>query len=59
MSIKYNVNKVFKHEGFVKISPIIGVDGTDAELVVVPDVPGLVSTSEIINRINIKCKFVC
>lgn len=54
LSILYDVDKVFKHEGFVKIWPVFGVDGTKAELVIVPDVPGLISTSEIISRINSK-----
>ncbi len=47
----YGVNKVFKHEGFAEIENVLGVAGTEAELVIVPDIPGLVSTTEIIQRI--------
>jgi D-beta-D-heptose 7-phosphate kinase/D-beta-D-heptose 1-phosphate adenosyltransferase len=51
MSVQFSVDKVFKHEGFEKTDYIIGVQGTKAELVIVPDVPGLVSTSDIIRRV--------
>jgi D-beta-D-heptose 7-phosphate kinase/D-beta-D-heptose 1-phosphate adenosyltransferase len=51
ISVKFGVDKVFKHEGFRKPEDVIGVVDTKAELVIVPDVPGLVSTSEIIDRI--------
>lgn len=51
ISIQFSVDKVFKHEGFRKVDRIVGVAGTKAELVIVPDVPGLVSTSEIIGKI--------
>lgn len=56
MAIHFNVNKVFKHEGFKKIKWVVGVEGTSAELVIVPDVPGLVSTSEIIERVLVRYK---
>jgi D-beta-D-heptose 7-phosphate kinase/D-beta-D-heptose 1-phosphate adenosyltransferase len=46
----FNVSSVFKHEGFRNIDDVVGVTGTGAELVIVPDVPGLVSTTEIIER---------
>ncbi|MCA9665747.1 MAG: adenylyltransferase/cytidyltransferase family protein [Myxococcales bacterium] len=49
---QFRVDKVFKHQGFAKLDHVVGVDDTDAELVIVPDVPGLVSTSEIISRIR-------
>ena len=49
---RWNVSKVFKHEGYNKVDHIYGVDDTSAELVIVPDIPGLVSTTEIINRIR-------
>lgn len=55
MSIHFQVNKVFKHEGFAKLNTrhrIFGVYDTKAELVIVPDIPGLVSTSNIIQRIK-------
>ena len=51
ISTQFSVDKVFKHEGFRKVDRVVGVEGTKAELVIVPDVPGLVSTSEIIDRI--------
>lgn len=50
--VQLDVNKVFKHEGFADMDHVIGVSDTNAELVIVPDVPGLVSTSEIITRIR-------
>lgn len=49
---EFGVTRVFKHQGFAGIDHVYGVDDTDAELVIVPDVPGLVSTSEIIDRIR-------
>lgn len=48
---KFRVSKVFKHEGFAQLDCVWGVT-EKAELVIVPDVPGLVSTSEIIRRIK-------
>ena len=51
LSIQRSVNKVFKHEGFRKVDIVVGVENTQAELVIVPDVPGLVSTSEIIRKV--------
>jgi len=44
--------RMFKHEGFADMDHVVGVSGTRAELVIVPDVPGLVSTTEIVNRIK-------
>lgn len=52
VSVSFGVHKVFKHEGFKKVERVIGVDGTKAELVVVPDVAGMVSTTEIISRVR-------
>ncbi len=49
---RFCVNKVFKHEGFAAIDDVKGVTGTDAVLEIVPDVPGLVSTTEIVARIR-------
>ena len=48
----FQVDMVFKHEGFRDIrEPIVGVEGTRAELCIVNDVPGLRSTSHIIEEI--------
>jgi len=48
----FQVDLVFKHEGFRNIhEPIVGVEGTQAELCIVPDVPELRSTSSIIEEI--------
>lgn len=47
----FGVRWVFKHEGFRDIENVIGVDGTQAELCIIPDVPGLRSTSDIIEEI--------
>ena len=51
-SVAFGVRKVFKHEGFKKVHPVVGVDGTNAELVIVPDVEGMISTTEIIERVR-------
>lgn len=53
LSVAWQVDKVFKHEGFATVprEEIVGVHGTKAELVIVPDEPGLVSTSAIIERV--------
>ncbi len=56
IALQFKVNKVFKHEGFKAIKSVIGVDGTGAELVIVPDVPGLVSTTELVAKIRGKEK---
>jgi len=50
----FGIDRVFKHGGFVRQRPsrLFGVDGTGVELVVVPDVEGLASTTEIIRRIK-------
>lgn len=52
IAVQFQVRKVFKHEGFRALDRVVGVDGTGAELVVVPDVPGLVSTTEIVARVR-------
>lgn len=53
VSRQFNVQKLFKHEGFTHIEKVFGCGpGTSAELVIVPDIPGLISTSEIIRRIR-------
>jgi D-beta-D-heptose 7-phosphate kinase/D-beta-D-heptose 1-phosphate adenosyltransferase len=53
IAIQFRVSFVFKHEGFamLKKEEIVGVHGTGAELVLVPDEPGFVSTTDIINRV--------
>lgn len=48
---RFGVTRIFKHESFFYIDKVIGVDGTGAELVIVPDIPNMVSTTEIIDRI--------
>jgi len=50
----FRVDKVFKHEGYKQMDFIYGVDDTSAELVIVPDIPGLRSTTWIINQIKTK-----
>ena len=52
MCKNFKVNKVFKHQGYRKVDYIYGVDDTEATLVIVPDIPGLVNTTEIIGRIK-------
>jgi bifunctional ADP-heptose synthase (sugar kinase/adenylyltransferase) len=49
--VRFEVRKVFKHESFWDIENVAGVTGTGAELVIVPDIPGMVSTSKLIERI--------
>lgn len=49
---KFHVAKLFKHEGFENMAGVVGIGSGLAELVIVPDIPGLVSTSEIIRRIK-------
>lgn len=53
-SYSLSVDKVFKHEGYKHMDKIYGVDDTQAELVIVPDIPGLRSTTWIINQIKKK-----
>lgn len=48
---QFGINKVFKSERFKTIDNVHGVTNTDAELVIVPDVPGLKSTTWIIKKI--------
>ncbi len=51
ISIEFNVSKVFKCETFRDKKPIYGVDGTKAELVIIPDLEDMISTTKIINSI--------
>ena len=46
------ITKVFKHEGFKQLDYVAGVSNTNAELIIIPDVPGLISSTEIINKIR-------
>jgi cytidyltransferase-like protein len=48
---KFEIDKVFKHESFWNMDGIVGLEGTNAKLVIVPDIPGMVSTSAVIDRI--------
>ena len=52
LSKAFRVQKVFKNEMFLDIKPIIGVHECSAELIIVPDVAGLPSTTEIIKTIQ-------
>ena len=57
MVLSFNVGLVFKHEGFRDIrEPIIGVEGTRAELCIIPDVPGLRSTTDIVAEVLHRAK---
>ena len=47
---KFGVNKLFKHQSFWNMENVFGI-GTGAELVIIQDIPGMVSTSQIIDRI--------
>jgi len=55
---QFRVERMFKHEGFKDMENVIGVDDGEegqeglAVLYIVPDIPGLVSTSEIIKRVK-------
>ena len=49
---RFGITKIFKHESFFYIDNVIGIEGTGAELVIVPDIPNMVSTTQIIDRIN-------
>jgi cytidyltransferase-like protein len=51
ISRSFRVSKIFKHQGFADIDNVIGVKNTPAELAIVPDIEGMVSTTEIIQRI--------
>ena len=48
---RFGITRIFKHESFFYINNVIGVDGTGVELVIVPDIPNIISTTEIIQRI--------
>lgn len=43
--------RIFKHEGFAD-KEVVGANQPGVELIFVPDVPGLISTSEIIDRVK-------
>lgn len=45
------IRQIYKHQGFTVPAQVYGVGPGLAELVIVPDIPGLVSTTEIIERI--------
>lgn len=51
ISRSFLVDKVFKHEGFRDIDNVIGVENTQAELCIVPDIEDMVSTTAIIKSI--------
>jgi len=51
ISKSFLVDKVFKHQGFKGIDNVIGVDNTQAKLVIVADIEDMVSTTAIIQRI--------
>lgn len=48
---KFEVRKVFKHQSFWDMNNVYGVQSSGAELVIVADIPGMVSTSQIIRRV--------
>lgn len=50
--MQFGVKKVFKHQGFKNLANVVGVTGTGAELVIVPDVDGLISTTQIVARVR-------
>lgn len=54
IAVQFQVDRVFKHEGFREIKNVVGVEGTKAELVIVPDVAGLVSTTDLVERIRLR-----
>jgi D-beta-D-heptose 7-phosphate kinase / D-beta-D-heptose 1-phosphate adenosyltransferase len=48
----FGITMVFKHQGFRNMDNVVGVnDEVGAELIIVPDVKGLTSTSKIIDTI--------
>ncbi len=49
---KFHVHLMFKHEGYTNMEGVVGVGPGAARLVIVPDIPGLVSTTEIVRRIR-------
>ena len=51
ISIEFNVSKFFKCETFKDVKHIYGVHDAKAELVIIPDLPGMISTSKIIQDI--------
>ena len=52
VAIAFGVTRVFKHAGFKDLEHVVGVTGTGAELVIIPDVDGLVSTTALVRRIR-------
>lgn len=46
------VNKVFRNNRFLDINPIIGVNGTSAELVIVKEIEDLPRTTKVIETIR-------
>jgi cytidyltransferase-like protein len=51
VAAELKVQKVFKHQNFQGMKNVYGTMNTGAKLVIIPDIPGLVSSSEIIKRI--------
>lgn len=54
ISKEFRVSRVFKCEKFRNYPHVYGVHDADAKLVIVPDIPGMVSTTDIINHIRKK-----
>jgi len=54
ISRSFHVDKIFKHQGFADIDNVVGVKNTPAELEIVPDIEGMVSTTQIIQRILVR-----
>lgn len=52
VSREFRVTRVFKCEKFAKIKHVYGVHDADAELIIIPNVLRMVSTTDIINRIR-------
>lgn len=57
LSDNFRVTKIFSNAPFLNIHPVIGMDGTSAELVIVPDIDGLPETTSLIE--TIKRRFGC
>jgi cytidyltransferase-like protein len=47
----HKIDKVFKHETFRDMKNVFGVQNSGAKLVILPDIPNMVSTTAIIDRI--------
>ena len=52
ISLEFRVSKIFKCEKFAKIDHVYGVHDANAKLVIIPDAFGMVSTTDIINKIK-------